>query len=176
MDLSGYIMDLESLINRYTILIIIKVLSVFLMLILVWLVPHIGNPLKKKHKTKRKIKIEKANKTKTVIGQIIISGLFIIVEIFIVGNYVDTLNNLKKDLNQNAFVVYNGDAYLCDDYRRTSLLFNLFVDSRNVNLGNSDDIYIIDMSMTDEGWFRDSGDFQGKITYGENSKFILKIE
>ena len=65
MDLNGHVMDLESLINRYTILVFIKVLCVILALILVWIVPYIGKPIINKHKkrkTKRKIKIEKEAK------------------------------------------------------------------------------------------------------------------
>ena len=179
MDLTGYVMDLESLINRYTVLVFIKVLSVILALILVWIVPYIGKPIINKHKkrkTKRIMKIEKETKIKTIIGQVVISFLFFAIEIFLIGYDVDTLVNLKKDLNQNSVVIYNGDAHLWYDYRRTGVFFDFFVDSRNVSLGNSDDTYIIDMTKTDEGWVKDSGDFRGKITYGENSKYILKIE
>lgn len=179
MNLSGYVIDLEFLIDRYTILIFIKALSFFSFLLFIWILPYIGKPLKnkrKKHKTKRKMKIEKANKTKTIIGQSIISILFITAGIFIIGNDIDTLNNLKKDLYQNSVVIYNGDAHLRDDYRRTGAFFDFFVDSRNVSFEDTDDTYIIDMSKIDEGWIQDSGDFRGKITYGKNSKYILKIE
>ena len=179
MDLSGFVMDLESLINRYTILVVIKVLSFFLFLFFIWLLPYIGKPIKnkyKKRKTKRKIKIEKQTKIKTIFGQIVISVLFLAAGIFIIGDDVSTLNSLKKDLNQNSVVIYEGNAHLWDDYLRTGVFFDFFVDSRNVTLGDSNDTYKIDMSKTDEGWVEDSGDFYGKITYGENSKFILRIE
>lgn len=130
----------------------------------------------KKRKTKRKIKIEKQTKIKTTFGQIVISVLFLVAGIFIIGDDVSTLNNLKKDLNQNSLVIYEGNAHLWDEYRRTGAFFDFFVDSRNVSLGDSNDTYKIDMSKTDEAWFEDSGNFYGKITYGENSKFILRIE
>ena len=179
MDLIGYVMDLESLINRYTLLVFIKALSFFLFLLFIWLLLYIGKPLKNKHKkrkTKRKIKLEKEEKTKTIISQVAISLLILVAGIFIIGDDANTLNNLKKDLEQNSVDVYTGDAHLWDDYRRTGVFFDFFVDSRNVSFENSDDTYKIDMSKTYEGWVEDSGDFQGKITYGENSKFILKIE
>lgn len=179
MNLTAYVMELESLINRYTILVFIEVFSVILALILVWTLPFIGKLTKTKHKkqkTKRKIKLEKESRKKTIIAQVVISILFITAETFIIGIDVDTLNNLKKDSNQNSIAIYNGDAHLWDDYRRTGALFDFIVDSRNVSLGNSDATYKIDMSKVDEGWFEDSGEFNGKITYGENSKYILKIE
>ena len=67
MDLTGYIMDLESLISRYTILIFVKVALIVLVIFLIWLVPYLEKRTKKKpdkHKTKRKIRLEKVAKRK----------------------------------------------------------------------------------------------------------------
>lgn len=181
MDLTGYIMDLESLISRYTILIFVKVALIVLVIFLIWLVPYLEKRTKKKsdkHKTKRKIRLEKVAKRNLLIFQIAFSVLFVIIGVLYTNWDIKTLKNLKVDANQNLAVVYEGDATLVGaPYLRSADVFlDLIVDSRSVFFGDSNEIYHIDMSKIEEGWFEDEGEFHGKITYGENSKFILKIE
>lgn len=87
---------------------------------------------------------------------------------------VKTQNTLKADASQNAISVYDGDAEL--RYPSFSSFYDFIVDNRIVQFENSDENYWIDMSRVNEGWNPDSGEFYEKITYGENSKYILKIE
>ena len=181
MDLTGYIMDLESLISRYTILIFVKVALIVLVIFLIWLVPYLEKRTKKKpdkHKTKRKIRLEKVAKRNLLIFQIAFSVLFVIIGVLYTNWDIKTLKNLKVDANQNLAVVYEADATLVGApyLRSADVFFDLIVDSRSVFFGDSNEIYHIDMSKIEEGWFEDEGEFHGKITYGENSKFILKIE
>lgn len=183
MNLTGYIMGLESLINRYTVLIFVQIVLMVLGIFLIWFLPYFEKRTKKKpdkHKTKRKIELEKVAKRNLLIVQIVISAFLVIVGGLFVKGDVKTLNDLKADVSQNAVAIYEGDAYLPNTYPHISGLDALFdsiiVDSRSVTFEGSNEIYYIDMSKVDEGWLEDWGDFHGKITYGENSKFILKIE
>lgn len=183
MDLTGYIMDLETLISKYTVLISVEIVLVVLAILLTWLVPYLEKRTKKKpdrRKTKRKIRLEKVAKRNLIIFQIVFSAfLFIVGGLFIKGD-VKTRNALKTDESYNAIAIFEGEAYLNNDYPNISsleALFDLiFIDSRLVTFESSDEFYCIDMSDVDEGWLEDRGEFHGKITYGENSKFILKIE
>ena len=182
MNLIGYATDLESLINRYTLLIFAEIVPIILVILLTWFLPFLERRTKNKNnnrKSKRKVKLEKAAKRNTLISQIVVSVLLILVGVLFVKSDVATLNNLKDDLNQNSIMVYEGDAYLSDTIpflRRTGVFFDLIVDSRFVDFENSAETYRIDMSRKWEGFTEISGEFHGKITYGENSKYILKIE
>ena len=181
MDLTGYDMGLESLINRYPILIFVRTIPIMLLLLLTWGLPYLDKKAKRKsnkRKTKKKIKLEKEDKYKTLIGQIVVSVLFIALGVVFIQGDVVTLNNLKKDLAQNSFAVYEGEAYLLDNtpYLHSGAFFDLIIDERFVEFENSDEVYSLDMSKIWEGFNDQSGEFHGKITYGENSKYILKIE
>ncbi len=181
MDLTGYAMELESLINRYTILLFVKLVPIILLLLLTWGLPYLDEKSKRKNnkqKNKKKIKSEKEEKRKNLIGQIVVSVLFVALGVVFVQSDVVTLNNLKKDMSQNSFAVYEGEAYLSDStpYLHSGAGFDLIVDTRFVEFENSGEMYRIDMSETWEGITDESGRFSGKITYAENSKYILNIE
>ncbi|MBO5065094.1 MAG: hypothetical protein J6D06_03170 [Clostridia bacterium] len=180
MDLTGYVMELETLINRCTILFFVKLVPIVLLLLLTWGLPYPDKKSKRKNKpkTKRKIKSEKEEKRKNLIGQIVVSVLLVSLGVVFVHSDVVTLSNLKKDMSQNSFAVYEGEAYLSDSapYLHSGAGFDLIVDTRFVEFENRDETYRIDMSETWEGITDESGSFSGKITYAENSKYILKIE
>ena len=181
MNLTGYAMELESLINRCTILFFVKLVPIILLLLLTWGLPYLDKKSKRKsnkRKTKRKIKSEKEEKRKNLIGQIAVSVLFVALGVVFIKGDVTTLNNLKKDLEQKSFSVYEGEAYLSDGapYLHSGAIFDLIVDTRFVEFENRDETYRIDMSETWEGITDESGSFSGKITYAENSKYILRIE
>lgn len=177
MDLIGYLTEFHSLINRYTALIIVKLLSAFLLLAALWILPHIGMKFTMKpdkHKSERKIKKEKELKKATLLLQIFITVFFVFIVTFFAYDDVRTLNALKEDADHNTVSVYEGNAELM--YSSFGSLFDFFVDARIIKFENSDEYYWIDMSRVNEGWNPDSGEFHGKITYGDNSKFILKVE
>ncbi len=181
MDLTGYTMDLGDLINRYTILIFVKTVLIVLTIFLLWFLPYVGEKMKKrrdKHKTKRKVRLEKEAKRNNRICQIVGSVLLVVVGILFIKGDVKTLTALNADESQNSLAIYEGDARLLRSYyyRNANVFYDLIVDSRSVVFEGSNEIYHVDMSKTNESWIADSGEFYGKITYGENSKFILKIE
>lgn len=180
---TGYTMELESLINRYTALVVIDVVSLILIFALICLASYLEAGFKKKHnkhKTKRKATLEKEKKRKIIAGQLVAFGLLIVVGVYFFTGDSDlaTLRNLKKDFSQNSVAVYEGEANLSSEglLWRYGVFFDFIVDSRLVSFDKIDGVYWIDMSKTDEGLLEDSGDFYGKITYGENSKYILKVE
>lgn len=183
MDLTGYIMDLESLISKYTISISVEIALLVLAIFSIWLVPYLEKRTKKKpdkHKTKRKIRLEKVAKRNLLIFQVVFSVFLVVVGGLFIKGDVKTRNALKADESHNAVAIFEGEAYLHHDYHIIGgfpALFDLIsIDSRLVTFEGSDESYYISMSEIDEGWLEDWGDFHGKITYGENSKFILKIE
>lgn len=181
MDLTGYTMYLVDLINRYTILIFVKTVLIVLTIFLLWFLPYVGGKLKKrhnKHKTNRKVKLEKEAKRNNLICQIVASVLLVVVGILFIKGDVKTLTALKADERQNSLAIYEGDASLLRSvyYKNANVFYDLIVDSRSVVFEDINEICYIDMSKTDEGWIEEWGEFHGKITYGENSRFILKIE
>ena len=177
MNIVGYSVELQSLINRYTVLIIVKIVSAVFLLAALWILPYIEMKLTMKpdkHKSKRKIEKEKELKKAILYLQIFVSIFLIFITAFFMYDDVKTLNNLKKDETTNSVSVYVGDAELM--YSSFGSVYDFIVDHRIVIFRNSEENYWIDMSSVNEGWLADSGEFYGKIIYGENSKFILKIE
>ena len=177
MDIVGYTAELQSLINRYTVLIIAEVISALLLLAALWILPSLEMKFTKKpdkHKSKRKAEKEKELKKAVLYLQIFVSIFLAFITAFFAYDNVKTLNSLKEDKATNSISVYVGDAELM--YSSFSSIYNFIVDDRIVQFENSDEIYWIDMSRVNEGWNPDSGKFNGKIIYGENSKYILKIE
>ncbi len=177
MDIVGYSVELQSLINRYSVLIIVKLVSALFLLVALWILPFLEKKLTikpDKHKSKRKIEKEKELKKAILCLQIFVSIFLNFITAFFMYDDVKTLNNLKKDETTNSVSVYVGDAELM--YSSFGSIYDFIVDHRIVIFGNSDENYWIDMSRVYEGWNPDSGEFYGKITYGENSRFILKIE
>ncbi|MBE6785391.1 MAG: hypothetical protein E7538_04015 [Ruminococcaceae bacterium] len=177
MNIIGYSIELQSLINRYTMLIIVRIVSAVLLLAALWILPYIEIKLTTKpdkHKSKRKLKKEKEYKKALLYLQVFVTIFFIPIVTFFVYDDVKTQNTLKADVSQNAISVYVGDAELI--YPSFSSIYDFIVDHRIVQFENSDEHYWIDMSRVNEGWNPDSGEFYGKITYGANSKYILKIE
>ena len=184
MNLTGYTMELESLITRHTVLVVIDIVLLVVGVILICLAPYIELGFKRKHKkyqTKRKAEREKSKKRKIIAGQIVAFALVFVAAVFFFtddSSGLGTLKNLKKDLSQNSVEVYEGEAHLSSEglLWRYGVFSDFIVDSRWVTFKNSDEMCRIDMSKVDEGWLEDSGDFYGKITYGKNSGFILKVE
>ena len=177
MDIVGYSVELQSLINRYSVLIIVELVSALLLLVALWILPFLEKKLTMKpdkHTSKRKIEKEKELKKAILCLQIFVSIFLIFITAFFMYDDVKTLNNLKKDETTNSVSVYVGDAELM--YSSFGSIYDFIVDHRIVQFENSDENYWIDMSRVNEGWNTDSGVFYAKITYGENSKYILKIE
>ena len=177
MDIVGYSVELQSLINRYSVLIIVELVSALLLLVALWILPFLEKKLTMKpdkHKSERKIEKEKELKKAILCLQIFVSIFLIFITAFFMYDDVKTLNNLKKDETTNSVSVYVGDAELM--YSSFGSIYDFVVDHRIVQFENSDENYWIDMSRVNEGWNTDSGVFCAKITYGENSKYILKIE
>lgn len=180
MNLTGYTMSLDSLINRHIFLIVTEVVLMLLMIVLSWLAPYVDSGIKKKRnkpKTKRKAEIIKKKKRNTLILQVVLTFISIVISVFGLKNEVERLTALRIDANSNSIAVYEGQADLQMNVNiRRTVFSELLVDYRVVTFAGSDEVYWIDMSKTDEGWVEDWGDFSGKITYGEHSKVIFKIE
>ena len=69
MDLTGYVMELETLINRYLVLVFVRTIPIIFLLLLTWSLPYLDKKSKRKsnkRKTKRKTKLEKEEKYKTL--------------------------------------------------------------------------------------------------------------
>ena len=180
LNLTGYTMSLDSLINRQVFLLIADVVLMIFGILLSWLLPYIDSGIKNrksKLKTKRKAERIKKMKRNTLIMQIVLTVLCLVVGVFGVKNDVEHLTALKADANNNSILVFEGKADLQSsvDMRRGNFS-ELFIDYRLVTFEGSEEVYWIDMSKTEEGWVEDWGEFNGKITYGEHSKVILKIE
>lgn len=177
MDIVGYSVEFQDLINRYTVLIIVKLVSALLLSAVLWILPSLEIKLTmkpNKHKSKRKAEKEKGLKRATLYVQFFFTVFLAFITVFFVYDDVKTLNNLKKDETTNSVSVYVGYAELM--YPSFISVYDFIVDHRIVMFENSDEHFWIDMSRVNEGWNTDSGEFNGKITYGVNSKHILKIE
>ena len=180
LDLTGYNMSLDSLINRHIFLLVVDAILIISGILLSWILPYIDSEIKKKKskpKTKIKAEIIKKKKRNTLIIQVVLTAICLVAGIYVIKDDAERLNDLRIDANSNSISVYEGEADLLSsvDIRRGNFS-EWFVDYRSVTFEDSDEIYWIDMSEIDEGWVEDWGKFSGKIVYGENSKVILKIE
>lgn len=177
MNLNGYAMSLDSLINREIFLLAVHAALIILIVFLVWFLPYFDGRIQKKKrkpKTNRKAKIEKKKKRNTLIVQTVFTVIAIVVGIFGMKIDAERLSALKTDADSNSISVYEGEVYL--QMNNIYTFSRLFVDYRAVTFEGSDEIFWIDMAKTEEGWIDYSGYFNGKIMYGENSKVILKVE
>ena len=177
MDLIGYSVSLNSLINRYIVLIIVQIIGIVLLSALLWVLPCFEIKMireREKRDRKKELILSKKIERRAYAIMIIATIFLVAVGSFFISDEFRTLNTLKFDQNQNSIAIYEGDAELM--YSSSGTITDIIVDPRIIKFENSDDIYWIDMSRVNEGWNPDSGEFYGKITYAENSKFILKIE
>lgn len=176
MDLIGYSIGLNSLIIRYTVLIIVQIISIILLSALLWILPYFEIKMIRKQEKRNREKpiISKKLQLRVFAVQVVVTIFLVVIGSFFISDEYKTLNTLRVDKNQNSIAIYEGDAELM--YSSSGTITDIIVDPRVIKFENSDDIYWIDMSRVNEGWNPDSGEFYGKITYAENSKFILKIE
>lgn len=83
----------------------------------------------------------------------------------------DTISDINKDIDENAYVAYTGNYYVRSDYVRRTLYDRWL----SVTFDNGDCalLYMNSFSewlSTEEGWF------SGTVVYGKNSQIVVSIE
>ena len=112
MDIVGYSAELQSLINRYTVLIIAEVISALLLLAALWILPSLEMKFTKKpdkHKSKRKAEKEKELKKAVLYLQIFVSIFLAFITAFFAYDNVKTLYPEKCQHMEEKTVTYEDD-------------------------------------------------------------------
>ena len=83
----------------------------------------------------------------------------------------DTISDINKDIEENAYVAYTGNYYVHSDYIRRTLYDRWL----SVTFDNGDYALLYMNSFaewlsTEEGWF------SGTVVYGRNSQIVVSID
>lgn len=83
---------------------------------------------------------------------------------------VDTITDINKDIELNSFKVYNGGFYVEHDFNTKS-----YPKMLSVYLNNGDTAIIYNRNFI-EYLFEQSGEYNGRVVYGENSGIVVEMK
>ena len=164
--MSEYQAAMESLMTRSIVTLALIYLSVLLFIAAVWIVPRCI--LKKKRKKK-----SVADTKKYLSGQIVLT-LIVLLPALLTIPEISNIKAMKKDIDTRSYATYTGSYEIAYEYH--SKISELWLDVRLVYLEDRDEWLYLDMSGVWEGWAADSGTYNGRLVYGENSGYIVEIK
>ncbi len=153
--------QMQSLINKTIIDIVIIFVLIIVIIGIIWIVPFCYY---KKHKNFATIK-------KSLAAQAILTVICLSFSLTTVSSFQD-ISNMQKDIEDQSFVTYVGDYDIDTTYHFSFSISELWFDLRPVTIEND----------TEPLWFDRLSDIDvdvkdtGTIVYGKNSRFIVKIE
>ena len=161
----NYVEQMQSLINKTIIDIVIISVLVIIIIGVVWFAPFCY--YKKKRDKQKNSKIFK----KSLIAQASITVICLLFSLINISSFQD-INNMKKDIENNSFVMYVGDYDIDNTYHFSFSVSELWFDLRAVTADGEEDPLWFDMTSNIGIDAHDTG----TIVYGENSRYIVKIE
>ena len=161
----NYVEQMQSLINKTIIDIVIIYVLIIIIIGVVWVAPFCY--YKKKRDKRKNSKIFK----KSLIAQASITVICLLFSLINISSFQD-INNMKKDIENNSFVMYVGDYDIDNTYHFSFSVSELWFDLRAVTVDGEEDPLWFDMTSNIGIDAHDTG----TIVYGENSRYIVKIE
>ena len=130
------------------------------------------NKMKKKHPTqfasKKQIKIRR----QSIWASIALTVICVGVMMFFGFDVRNTISDINKDIEENAYVTYVGDYYINSVISgRRNQLYDRWL---TVDLDNYDYAYIYVNSFFN-ALSMEEGEFKGKVVYGKNSLIIVDM-
>ena len=160
-----YIDQMQSLINKTIIDIAIIYALIIIIIGVVWIIPFCC--YKKKKDKQKNTKIIK----KSLIAQASITVICLLFSLITIPSFQD-INNMRKDIDNNSFVTYVGDYDIDNTYHFSFSVSGLWFDLRAVTADSEEDPLWFDMTSDIGIDVHDTG----IIVYGENSRYIVKLE
>ena len=158
----SYEEQMQSLITKTTIDIAIVFSLIAIVLAILWIVPLAYFKNKK---------INRKQKIKSIIAQIALTAICLSFSLITISNFQD-IENMKKDIDANDFVVYTGEYSIGSTYHFTFSISELWFDLRAVTIENDSEPLWLDMiSDMDTDLVGN-----GTIVYGKNSRYVVLID
>lgn len=170
--MSEYQAVMESLLARSVVNLLQIYVPMLLIIAVIWIVPWSAQKAKRKKKLKKK-DIEAAKKSR--LAQIALTVMILSLSLLTIPE-ISNIQAMKKDIDTQSYVVYTGSYEIADDTLQKALVSDLWLDIRTVHAQSTDEWLYLDMVSVWEGWSSDFGTYSGRIVYGENSKYIVKIQ
>lgn len=158
----SYEEQMQSLITKTTIDIIIVFSLIAIVLAIVWIVPL---AYFKNKKTNRK------HKTMSIMAQITLTAICLLFSLINISSFND-IETMKKDIELHDFVVYTGEYSIDSTYHFTFSISELWFDLRAVTIETDSEPLWFDMMSDMETDL--VGD--GTIVYGKNSRYVVTID
>ena len=150
------------------------VVVLFLIIVIVWVCNYLyfkkmKNRHPKKYNSNKQIKIRR----QSIYASIILSVICVGLGAFLSFDATDTISDVKRDIEEGAYVAYVGGYYVDSD--SYSLGHSLYDRWLSVDFDN-DDYAFIYMNSFFEWISTEEGQFEGKVVYGKNSLIVVDIE
>ena len=165
----NYAEQMQSLINKTVIDIVIILVLIIVIMGIIWLLPFL---LYKNHKKRgNSDRKSTAHFKKSLTAQVILTVICLLFSLTTVSNFQD-ISNMKKDIAENSFVTYVGSYEIADTYHFSFSISELWFDLRPVTVeDNSEPLWFDKMSDADVNI---KG--TGRIVYGKNSRCAVTIQ
>ena len=150
------------------------VVVLFLIIVIIWVCNYLyfkkmKNRHPKKYNSNKQIKIRR----QSIYASIILSVICVGLGAFLSFDATDTISDVKRDIEENAYVTYVGGYYIDSDlYPSRHSLYDKWL---SVDFDN-DDYAFIYMNSFFEWISTEEGQFEGKVVYGKNSLIVVDIE
>ena len=158
-----YEKQMQTLITKTTIDIVIILSLIAIIIAIVWIVPVV-------HYKKNKNITSKEKRT-SLIAQIALTAICLSFSLTTVSGFQD-ISNMKKDIGTNDFVTFTGDYSIDVSMRLTFSVSELWYDLQAVTIENSDEPLWFDMMSDNDADLRGTG----TIVYGRNSRYVVMLE
>ena len=158
----SYEEQMQSLITKTTIDIAIVFSLIAIVLAILWIVPL---AYFKRNQTNRR------SKTKSIVAQIALTAICLLFSLITISNFQD-IENMKKDIDANDFVVYTGEYSIDSTYHFTFSISELWFDLRAVTIENDSEPLWFDMMSDMDTDLAGNG----TIVYGKNSRYVILID
>lgn len=123
----------------------------------------------KRYNSNKQIKIRR----QSIYASILLSVICVGLGVFLSFVATDTISDINRDIEENAYVTYVGCYYINSDlYHSRHDLYDKWL---SVDFDN-DDYAFIYMNSFLEWISTEEGQFEGKVVYGKNSLIVVDIE
>jgi len=162
----NYVEQMQSLINKTIIDIVIIYALMIIIVGIVWIAPFCYYKKQRNDKQKNTKIINKS-----LIAQVGITAVFLLFSLITISSFQD-INNMKKDIEDNSFVTYMGDYYIDNTNYFSFTASELWFDLRTVTIKEETEPLYFDMMSNPDVDLHDTG----TIVYGKNSRYVVKFE
>ena len=158
-----YEKQMQTLITKTTIDIVIILSLIAIIIAIVWIVPFV-------HYRKTKNIASKIKRT-AFIAKIALTAICLLFSLTTISGFRD-ISNMKKDIATHDFVTFTGDYSIDVSMRLTFSVSELWYDLQTVTIENSDEPLWFDMMSDNDADLRGTG----TIVYGRNSRYVVMLE